>query len=666
MFKGTKSLWPLVSRSIKHHGALKPFIRPAIIHPVYRSFTTTTENVTESTTTPASPSMTQPADTDDWNTYSEQLKNAHDQPVSAQSYIDMCAHTVADTSLNNSERVQRLQHILRHIHDHMATRPDLSHVFQRACNMLMYTYIREGNVDSARLVFNGLMDASCGVNSISIRTIIHGIQKHGDKAELSNFLHMLDTKKITPKNDANFYIAAIHAFKQFGDIRSCQFYFAEMTKNGLDKDDSSYRAMMELYRKAKRPENVLELYRKMKEKNIEIGIRTYSIIISSLSHEKKLHGEMVQIYEELRATGARLPSSIYLAMKWKPLEALKDMKEKNYSPEIRDYNEFLSSYVRQNKFKEALEVYKLMKEDETIDMDMYSYGIVMSALVKDLEQSPNSVFELYQEMKDRGIKPDPVVYTSLLSACSRAQDLDNALALLEEMQEYDVKPNAYTFNSILSIISTMKGASSTDLGRASSIWDKMTSMGIRPDIRTYNMYLSIISKLIKPVQETEEHTLDSPLWDEDEEQHMPRTVKEMLRMYRNMRRYNNDHNVRPDFATYTIVINSLSAAGQLRSALRVYSDAKMSRVILPVTAYNQIMRALQDGGKVSEAMNVWYDMKLQGVLPNNATYEIVLEACEQLGLTDTLISIRNQRKADFNRLLDLERKKDERLRKNYE
>ncbi|KAI7896608.1 uncharacterized protein EV154DRAFT_212010 [Mucor mucedo] len=665
MFRSSRVVWPLVSRSTKSLGKTFVSQKSSVYRiqpiPILRSFTTL-GNLTDI------PSTTQPAPTheDEWNTYSDRISKSKEIPVEEQTFIDIASHTQADNTLSGPEKVQRLQHILRDIHQHLEGQPELKNAFQRACNMLMYVYIDQGNVKSAKLVFEGLASSECKINLVSIRTMIHGFQKHGTKTDLHKFIQSLEARELFPRK-SSLYVALIYAFKHFNDIRGCQFYFAEMSKHGLPMDELSIKVMMEVYRKAKKPESVLDLYNTMKEKNMEITARIYSIVLSALSHDKNFHSEMVKIFDEFKSTNIKMTPEIYISMKWDPLKALQDMKDKNMTPEIRDYNEFLHYYVRKNKFKQALEMYKLMKEDKNVEMDAYSYGIVMDVLVKDLEQSPESVFDLYREMKQHCVKPDPAVYTSLLSACNRAQDLERAMALLEEMESFNVKPNAYTFNSILSILSTMDKTSSIDLDRASLIWEKMTSLGIHPDTRTYNTYLSIISKLVKPIEEdSEEHVVDSTLWGEEEsEQHVPRTVREMLRMYRYMRR-NHHHTIQPDFATYTIVINSLSAAGQLRSALQVYSDAKMSRVTLPVTAYNELMRALQRGGKISEAMNIWYDMKIIGVLPDTTTYEIVLEACEQLDLVDTLTSIRNQRKQDFARLLELDTKKENRMKKRYQ
>lgn len=665
MFRSSKVVWPLISRSTKNLGKNLIPQKSSVFRlqsvPIVRSFTTL-NNLTDT-----SPTI-QPAPThdDDWNTYLAQISKSDEIPVEEQMFIDIASLTQADKTLSGSEKVQRFQHILRDIHQHLEKNPELQNAFQRTCNMLMYVYIEQGNVKSAKLVFEGLASSECKINLVSIRTMIHGFQRHGTKTDLHKFIQSLEARNLFPRK-ASIYVSVIYAFKHFNDIRGCQFYYAELIKNGIPMDEHCYKVMMEVYRKAKKPESVLELYHDMKENNMEITARIYSIVLSALSHDKNLHSEMVKIFDEFKLTDIKMTPEIYLSMKWDPLKALQDMKDKNMTPEIRDYNEFLHHYVRKNKFKEALEMYKLMKEDKNVDMDAYSYGIVMDALAKDLEQSPESVFDLYREMKQHCVKPDAAVYTSLLSACNRAQDLERAMVLLEEMQSFNVKPNSYTFNSILSILSTMDKTSSLDLDRASLIWEKMSSLGIHPDTRTYNTYLSIISKLIKPIEEdSEDHIVDSTLWGEEEnEQHVPRTVREMLRMYRYMRRNHRD-TIQPDFATYTIVINSLSAAGQLRSALQVYSDAKMSRVTLPVSAYNEIMRALQRGGKISEAMNIWYDMKIMGVLPDTTTYEIVLEACEQLGLVDTLTSIRNQRKHDFARLLELDTKQKNRMKKRYQ
>lgn len=666
-------MWPLVSRSVRT--ITKPLVvLPGIssrhkIQPlyIYRTFTTSLED----SALPLSPSnvlepesISTPLSNVDnnmeWEKYVASIEKNEDIPI--EKFHEVAFNTQMDREMDIDEKIERLQHILRDLHVRLEEQPTLKRSFVLTCNYLMKTYIDEGSLKNASLVFEGLADSKCAPSATSMQTIINGIRKQGTKADLYKFMQSIERRGLGYPKEV--YLTAIRAFKHFKDLRGCQYYIAKMKKEGLELDEVHYRIMMVMYRQADRPENVLDLYKTMKKNKVEITDLIYNIVLSSLSLDsKKYRKETKQVFEEMKELGHKPNASAYLSMHWDPLDAIKDMNVSEYAPTIRDYNEFLAHYVKKNSFPQALDVYNLIKKDKNVQMDVFSYCIVMDVIVKDLEQSPALAFELYEEMKCRDIAPDAVVYTSLLHACNRAQDLEHAMLLLEEMESFGVKPNEYTFNSLLSILATMAGTSFTDLDRASLIWEKMTTLGVHPDKRSYNTYLSIISRLVKPAEYNNSNNNElssSSLWGEEEEDiNVPKTVREMLRMYRYMRR-NHHETIQPDFATYTIVINSLSVAGQLRSALQVYNDAKMARVTLPVSAYNEMMRGLQRGGKMSEAMNIWYDMKIFGVLPNSDTYEIVLEACEQLGLSESLTSIRNQRKADMNRLLELDVKKDKR------
>jgi pentatricopeptide repeat protein len=660
MYRNAKLLWPVVSRSLNvnlKRPALRSFAslqQKTFEQPLERSMPTSSNNTNEQ-----------------WTTYCNRVAE-NDTTLTAVDFNEICKNIVRDHSIETDQAIDRLQLVLRHMHDRVSDQ-GMTDAFLRGCNMLMHSYVSKGDVRSARMVFEGLINSGHEPSIVSISTIIYGIRKHGVRSDLYQFVQLLEKKGLVPDSTV-YYTRLINTLRSFEDLRGCRYYFAEMVKKGVEIDELAYKTMLGVYKESKQPAMALKLFHEMKEKGIEPSMGSYGYLISALSTDKSLKKPMEEVFEELRRSKAPMNVSIYLMMNWDPIEALMDMKKANVKCDIRDYNACLASYVKKNRFPEAMEVFKLMNKDE-VTMDVYCYSILIDALAKDIETPPKTVFDLYEDMKKNNISADVVSYTSLMSACNRAEDLDKAMSLLEEMQTYGVRPNIYTFNSVLSIVANMAGRSSVDLERATLIWSKMTSMGIQPDTRTFNVYLSILSKLTKPQQldNTKEVQPSTSLWGdefEDSTQHVPSTVKEMLRMYRYMRR-NNNESMQPDFVSYAIVINALSASGQLRSAMQVYGDAKMDRITLPVAAYNEIIAALQRGGKLSEAMNVWHDMRLQGVLPDSTTYELVLEGCEQLGLADSLQSIRNQRKLDFQRLVELDRKKAERMARaraqyNYE
>ncbi|KAI7903862.1 Brix domain-containing protein [Cokeromyces recurvatus] len=551
-------------------------------------------------------------------------------------YIAICNNIVRDKSLSSTQTIERLQCVLRHLDSLKKTNPKYGEIFQRACNMLMYVYINQcHDLSSAKLVFEGMVNAKgVQLTEVSLTTLITGIVRLGTRADLYSFLNSLRKRNLLLETEF-VYIRIMSALRHFKDVRGCSFYFAEMLEKGLESIQA-YRFMMTLYRKDQQPEMIIKLYKQMRKKGLltKPDASIYGLVIDALNQRpNKTKDQQQKLFDELRnywiatmsestaPTGENETNPrmiIYLLMDWDPLTALQDMKQFT-QPVTQDFNEGLSAYVKQNQFDKALHLLKNMNK-EKVKMDAYSYSILLDALAKDVNTPTDSVFQLYDEMIENGIKPDTIVFTSLLTACNRARDFPKALSVLEEMEKVDVKPNIYTYNSVFNV---MASHAHITWNSAKKVWEEMLAIGIKPDTRTFNIYLSILANLMK----------QSP----SQSQHQQKLI---LDVYRQMK-YNTKSE--PDYLSYTIVMNALANAGLLRAAMQVYNDTKLERVALPVSAYNTLMSALQKGGQVSEAMYVWHDMKIRGVLPDNVSYEIALEGCEQLGLTETIQKIREQR-----------------------
>ncbi|KAI8367107.1 hypothetical protein BD560DRAFT_400123 [Blakeslea trispora] len=599
-----------------------------------------------------------------WDKYVERIES-NDPTLTAKDFLDICRVVLKDKSSGMTSRITRTQQILTQVHSRL-DQEGFDEVFVVGCNMLMNYYITLGDLKSAKFVFEGLAHSQSQPSITSILTIVHGIGSHGTKGEMHQFIKLLGEKNLFPSDDQTMYIRLINEFRRLGDFGSCRFYFAEMSKRGLDSDEESYVNIFKVYRDSQQPDGAYRMFQYMLKKGIEPTVRSYGVLIPLLMQSAPTRVKAEKLFKQARSSGIYLNTSIYLAMNWDPMKSLEEMKRNNIEVTTRDYNTCLAAYVKQNKFTEALTVFDFMKK-EGAPMDRYTYSIVIDVLSKDPETPSHIVFDLYNEMKRKNVGFDAVVYTSLISSCAWSHHFDRALSLLEDMDFYKVKPNQHTFNAILGVLASKSEGSKSDLSRARLIWSKMTSLGIAPETRTFNLYLSIMSKMVEPVslaEQAQSSWSNEVLWEDKDEssEYVSPTVKEILRTYRYMRRHE-DVNMHPDFVSYSIVINSLIAAGQLRSAMRVYDDAKLKRAQLPISVYNEIMSALQEAGKISESMNIWHDMRLNGILPDSQTYEIVLENCEQLGLMDSLKSIRDQRKLDFERLIELEKKRERRLAK---
>ena len=54
-----------------------------------------------------------------------------------------------------------------------------------------------------------------------------------------------------------------------------------------------------------------------------------------------------------------------------------------------------------------------------------------------------------ETMREDGVLPDVVTYSTVINACENASELDAALKVYEDMRLAGVQPNDYTFRSLI-------------------------------------------------------------------------------------------------------------------------------------------------------------------------------------------------------------------------
>jgi pentatricopeptide repeat protein len=57
--------------------------------------------------------------------------------------------------------------------------------------------------------------------------------------------------------------------------------------------------------------------------------------------------------------------------------------------------------------------------------------------------------DLVSMMKSKGVRPDEVVYNSLLDGCSKAGELGISFEIFNSMNQDDIKPSTISYNSLI-------------------------------------------------------------------------------------------------------------------------------------------------------------------------------------------------------------------------
>ncbi|XP_046404393.1 pentatricopeptide repeat-containing protein 1, mitochondrial [Ischnura elegans] len=180
----------------------------------------------------------------------------------------------------------------------------------------------------------------------------------------------------------------------------------------------------------------------------------------------------------------------------------------------------IKALLKERKVSEALSI---LDSGEIAKPDGYVYGLLIKACGS--VGYTKKAFKLYNEMKKRGIKPRPSVYTSLFNACSNSpwkeDTLSRATYLLNSLEGNGYEPNDINYNAMIkafgrggdltrafSLVDQMLdrgiGVSSSTFAfllqacvsdkeagfrHAVIVWDKMRKNGINPSVYTYNLLL---------------------------------------------------------------------------------------------------------------------------------------------------------------------------------
>ncbi|XP_022142513.1 pentatricopeptide repeat-containing protein At4g16390, chloroplastic [Momordica charantia] len=203
---------------------------------------------------------------------------------------------------------------------------------------------------------------------------------------------------------------------------------------------------------------------------------------------------------------------------------------------------------------------------------------------------PNKAVEWFEKMPSFDCNPDDVTYSAMIDAYGRAGNVDMAFSLYDRARTENWRIDPATFSTLIKI----HGVAGNYDG-CLNVYEEMKAIGIKPNLVIYNSLLDAMGRAKRPWQ-------------------IKTIYKEMIK-----------NGFSPSWATYASLLRAYGRARYGEDALLVYKEMKEKGLQLNVILYNTLLAMCADVGYVNEAVEIFEDMKSSGACsPDSWTFSSMI------------------------------------------
>lgn len=272
---------------------------------------------------------------------------------------------------------------------------------------------------------------------------------------------------------------------------------------------------------------------------------------------------------------------------------LKYFQEKaKFNREVILYNVTLKVF---RKCKDLDKSEKLFHE--MIEKGIKPDNVTFSTIISCARQCslPQKAVEWFEKMPSFQCEPDDVTYSVMIDSYGKTGNVDMALSLYDRARTEKWRIDALTFSTLIKIYGTMG-----NYDGCLNVYEEMKALGIRPIVLVYNNLLDAMGRAKRPWQ--------------------AKTIyKDML-----------SNGLEPTWGTYSALIRGYCKARYGEDALNVFREMKQKGLQLNVVLYNTLLSMFADLGFADEAVQVFEEMKnSENCPPDSWTYSslVTLFSC---------------------------------------
>lgn len=264
------------------------------------------------------------------------------------------------------------------------------------------------------------------------------------------------------------------------------------------------------------------------------------------------------------------------------IKVLDLVKKFDVVPSLKVYNSILDVLVKED-IDVARKFFREKMMGSKVQGDAYTFGILMKGVC--LTNRIFDGFKLLALMKSSPVKPNTVIYNTLLHALCRNGKVGRARSLMNEVME----PNDITFNIMISGY-----CKEENLVQALVLLEKSFSSGFVPDVVTLTKVLELVcgaGRLMEAVEILERVEARGGA---------------------------------VDAFAYNTLIKGFCRSGKVKVGLRLLKDMEIKGCLPNIDTYNILITAFCETKMLDSAIDMFNEMKIVGLKWNFATFHALI------------------------------------------
>ncbi|KAJ3288452.1 hypothetical protein HK104_008170 [Borealophlyctis nickersoniae] len=424
---------------------------------------------------------------------------------------------------------------------------------------------------------------------------------------------------VHPDTYASNYLIKAHLLDD--NIREAEAALARMGKpieGSADANDppdaSTFATLITYHLRRNNVDRALALQQQMTSCQVPLNIKLGASLMNAYARAGDAQA-VFATFQDMCSRNIRPDAAVFNALIWTHVHTLndpesarrilKDMENHGLKPDVYTFNIFLHGLVKHGRLHEGLDFLRAFP----VPPNVVSYTTVIDALAK-VNQGGNleGPVQLFRDMEknddsEMALKADAVAYTVMVDAHGRRADLlPVARAFFDEMRERGIRPDTAAYNALAAANARFGTPAST-----MAVVSEMMEDKIKPDVRTF-------TTLIASVTRHEKQNLPTSL---SGKRSAPTAT---IPVFQNMIQAG----VSPDAVSFAALLQTFTNRRDHQSAKRLVTEMKSRFGITPTPeVYTALVKACEDDTPAIARMMI--EMIQAGVVPDRK----ILEFCEK-------------------------------------